>query len=81
MELLIFTTLVLAAGNILCGLAILGQLRQEPKAPPDPLPQRETAESAPAEGPRPLRLDEGIENLMAYQVKLGRGRTTGGEAE
>ena len=78
MEGLICMTLVLAAGNILCALAILQELRaahQAPQTPQTPPVQDQ------AEGPRTLRLDEGFENLMAYQVRLGRGRVTGGEAE
>lgn len=80
MEVLIFSTFALTAVNTLCGLVILRHLRQHPAAAPDAPPWTSDTPPQPSEEARPLRLDEGFENLMAYQVKLGRGRTTGGEA-
>lgn len=55
---------------------LLHQLRRPPKptAPAVPPP---SAESEPLREER-IPLDEGFENLMRYQVKLGRGQTTGG---
>ena len=32
-----------------------------------------------AEARRSRAMDEGFDNVMSYSVKLGRGRTTGGE--
>ena len=36
-------------------------------------------EAAEAEARRSQAMDEGFDNVMSYSVKLGRGRTTGGE--
>ena len=36
-------------------------------------------EAADAEARRSRAMDEGFDNVMSYSVKLGRGRTTGGE--
>ena len=36
-------------------------------------------EAAEAEARRSREMDEGFDNVMSYSVKLGRGRTTGGE--
>ena len=36
-------------------------------------------EAAEAEERRSREMDEGFDNLMGYTVKLGRGRSTGGE--
>ena len=36
-------------------------------------------EAAEAEARRSREMDEGVENLMRYSVKLGHGKTTGGE--
>lgn len=74
MEILMLAVLLMAGGNLLCALAVWRLVRQEREAPP-------VQEESAAEGPRSLRLDEGFENLMAYQVKLGRGQVTGGAAE
>ena len=36
-------------------------------------------EAAAAEPRRSRAMDEGFDNVMSYSVKLGRGKTTGGE--
>ena len=36
-------------------------------------------EAAEDEARRSLDMDEGFDNVMSYSVKLGRGKTTGGE--
>ena len=36
-------------------------------------------EAAEAEARRSQAMDEGFDNVMSYSVKLGRGKTTGGE--
>ena len=36
-------------------------------------------EAAEAEARRSRAMDEGFDNVMSYSVKLGRGKTTGGE--
>ena len=36
-------------------------------------------EAAEAEARRSRAMDEGFDNVMSYSVKLGHGRTTGGE--
>ena len=36
-------------------------------------------EAAEAEARRSREMDEGFDNVMGYTVKLGRGRSTGGE--
>ena len=36
-------------------------------------------EAAEAEARRSRAMDEGSDNVMSYSVKLGRGKTTGGE--
>ena len=77
---------VLAAASILsaaCSAAVLRRVtakdaekRQEAKC------EKAMEEQADQEDARrkEAEMAEGIENIMNYQVKLGRGRTTGGEA-
>ena len=36
-------------------------------------------DAAEAEARRSRAMDEGFDNVMSYSVKLGRGKTTGGE--
>ena len=45
----------------------------------DALVQEAMDEAAEAEARRSLEMDEGFDNVMGYTVKLGRGRSTGGE--
>jgi Tfp pilus assembly protein PilV len=45
----------------------------------DALVQEAMDEAAEAEARRSREMDEGFDNVMGYTVKLGRGRSTGGE--
>ncbi len=74
MELWMGLTLLTALCNLLCTAAVVGSQRKRETPAPAAEPEREDT-------PRALRLEEGFENLMAYQVRLGRGQVTGGEAD
>ena len=82
MELLLLGMFVCSALAAFCGLECLFILTRPAETPETDAPP--WADSPPEEDKkgeeRRLRMDEGFENLMAYQVNLGRGRTTGGEA-
>lgn len=76
MESVLFALLMVnactAAGVLwLCGHV---QARQQQDSQPAPAPEAMGEE---AQDQR-LPLDEGFENLMRYQVRLGHGRSTGG---
>ena len=45
----------------------------------DALVQEAMDEAAEAEARRSREMDEGFDNVMGYTVKIGRGRSTGGE--
>ena len=45
----------------------------------DDLVQEAMDEAAEAEARRSREMDEGFDNVMGYTVKIGRGRSTGGE--
>ena len=74
----ILLLLILGCSLVTAGISLSLYLRviRREEAPREPAreeaPERETRQ-----GPS---MDESFENLMRYQVKLGRGETTGGEA-
>ena len=74
-ELLLCLMLMFSGLTALSAFAIakaLKELREEKSAPAE-LPKEAQAEEGES-----LPLDRGFENLMRYQVQLGRGRETGG---
>ena len=72
-EFLLWGAFAMSALSLLCSAAALGR-RRDGDAPADP------EEPAPEEELRREReLNEGVENILSYSVRLGRGRTTGGE--
>ena len=79
MEFLLFGAFALSALSAVCGLCCLHKMDSLTGEETPPWEEGPSNRDQQAEE-RALRMDEGFENLMAYQVKLGRGATTGGEA-
>lgn len=81
MELVILVMCVCSCLSAVCGLGSLYILSHPAKQAEDIPPWEEGPQDRDTKPEtQSLRMDEGFENLMAYQVKLGRGRSTGGEA-
>lgn len=57
----------------------IGMTRGARERKADDRVQEAMDEAAEAEARRSRAMDEGFDNVMSYSVKLGRGRTTGGE--
>ena len=57
----------------------IGMTRGDRERKADDRVQEAMDEAAEAEARRSRAMDEGFDNVMSYSVKLGRGRTTGGE--
>ena len=65
---------------LLCLVLIFLRLtRSDRERKADDRVQEAMDEAAEAEARRSRAMDEGFDNVMSYSVKLGRGRTTGGE--
>ena len=79
-ELLLFVNIVvlLMLGAVNMTLYIrMTRSDREKKA--DDKVQEAMDDAAEAEARRSRAMDEGFDNVMSYSVKLGRGKTTGGE--
>lgn len=79
-ELLLFVNIVvlLMLGAVNMTLYIR-MTRSDRERKADDRVQEAMDEAAEAEARRSRAMDEGFDNVMSYSVKLGRGRTTGGE--
>ena len=79
-ELLLFVNIVvlLMLGAVNMTLYIR-MTRSDRERKADDRVQEAMDEAADAEARRSRAMDEGFDNVMSYSVKLGRGRTTGGE--
>ena len=79
-ELLLFVNIVvlLMLGVVNMTLYIR-MTRSDRERKADDRVQEAMDEAAEAEARRSRAMDEGFDNVMSYSVKLGRGRTTGGE--
>ena len=72
----IVVLLMLGAVNI---TLYIGMTRGDRERKADDRVQEAMDEAAEAEARRSRAMDEGFDNVMSYSVRLGRGRTTGGE--
>ena len=79
-ELLLFVNIVvlLMLGAVNMTLYIR-MTRSDRERKADDKVQEAMDEAAEAEARRSRAMDEGFDNVMSYSVKLGRGKTTGGE--
>ena len=79
-ELLLFVNIVvlLMLGAVNMTLYIR-MTRSDRERKADDRVQEAMDEAAEAEARRSRAMDEGFDNVMSYSVKLGRGKTTGGE--
>ena len=79
-ELLLFVNIVvlLMLGAVNMTLYIR-MTRSDRERKADDRVQEAMDEGAEAEARRRRAMDEGFDNVMSYSVKLGHGRTTGGE--
>ena len=79
-ELLLFVNIVvlLMLGAVNMTLYIR-MTRSDRERKADDRVQEAMDEAAEADARRSRAMDEGFDNVMSYSVKLGRGRTTGGE--
>ena len=79
-ELLLFVNIVvllmLGAVNV---TLYIGMTRGDRERTADDRVQEAMDEAAEAEAPQSRAMDEGFDNVMSYSVKLGHGKTTGGE--
>ena len=79
-ELLLFVNIVvlLMLGAVNMTLYIR-MTRSDRERKADDKVQEAMDDAAEAEARRSRAMDEGFDNVMSYSVKLGRGKTTGGE--
>ena len=64
----------------LLNLAVYSRIaRKEQERKAEDVVQAAMDEAAEEEARRSRSMNEGFENLMQYEVRLGRGKTTGGE--
>lgn len=72
----IVVLLILGAVNMTLYIRVT---RSDRERKADDKVQEAMDEAAEAEARRSRDMDEGFENVMCYSVKLGHGKTTGGE--
>ena len=79
-EFLLGALITLEIVILLCLVLIFLRLtRGDRERKADDRVQEAMDEAAEAEARRSRAMDEGFDNVMSYSVKLGRGKTTGGE--
>lgn len=79
-EFLLGVVIVLVIMLFLLNMAICARVtRGDRERRSDEKVQEAMDEAAEAEARRSREMDEGFDNVMGYTVKLGRGRSTGGE--
>ena len=79
-ELLLFVNIVVLLMLGAVNMTIyIRMTRSDRERKADDRVQEAMDEAAEAEARRSRAMDEGFDNVMSYSVKLGRGRTTGGE--
>ena len=79
-EFLLFLNIVILL--MLCAVNMtlyIRMTRRDRERKADDRVQEAMDEAAEAEARRSRAMDEGFDNVMSYSVKLGHGRTTGGE--
>ena len=80
MELLLCVNILMLFMLAILNMALYARVtRSDRERKADDKVQEAMDEAAEAEARRSRDMDEGFDNVMSYSVKLGRGKTTGGE--
>ena len=80
MELLLCVNILMLFMLAILNMALYVRVtRSDRERKADDKVQEAMDEAAEAEARRSRAMDEGFDNVMSYSVKLGHGRTTGGE--
>ena len=80
MELLLCVNILMLFMLAILNMALYARVtRSDRERKADDKVQEAMDEAAEAESRRSRAMDEGFDNVMSYSVKLGRGKTTGGE--
>ena len=80
MELLLCVNILMLFMLAILNMALYARLtRSDRERKADDKVQDAMDEAAEDEARRSRAMDEGFDNVMSYSVKLGRGKTTGGE--
>lgn len=78
-EFLLFVLIAMVMVTSILNMAVYSRiLRKEQERKAEDAVQ-EAMDEAAEEARRSRSMNEGFENLMQYEVRLGRGKTTGGE--
>ena len=79
-EFLLFVLIAMVMVTSLLNMVVYSRiLRKEQERKAEDAVQEAMDEAAEEEARRSRSMNEGFENLMQYEVSLGRGKTTGGE--
>ena len=80
MELLLCVNILMLFMLAILNMSLYARVtRSDRERKADDKVQEAMDEAAEAEARRSRAMDEGFDNVMSYSVKLGRGKTTGGE--
>ena len=80
MELLLCVNILMLFMLAILNMALYARMtRSDRERKADDKVQEAMDEAAEDEARRSRAMDEGFDNVMSYSVKLGRGKTTGGE--
>ena len=80
MELLLCVNILMLFMLAILNMALYARVtRSDRERKADDKVQEAMDDAAEAEAIRSRAMDEGFDNVMSYSVKLGRGKTTGGE--
>ena len=80
MELLLCVNILMLFMLAILNMALYARVtRSDRERKADDKVQEAMDEAAESEARRSRAMDEGFDNVMSYSVKLGRGKTTGGE--
>ena len=80
MELLLCVNILMLFMLAILNMALYARVtRSDRERKADDKVQEAMDDAAAAEARRSRAMDEGFDNVMSYSVKLGRGKTTGGE--
>lgn len=80
MELLLCLNILMLFMLAILNMALYARVtRSDRERKADDKVQEAMDEAAEDEARRSRAMDEGFDNVMSYSVKLGRGKTTGGE--
>ena len=80
MELLLCVNILMLFMLAILNMSLYARVtRSDRERKTDDKVQEAMDDAAEAEARRSRAMDEGFDNVMSYSVKLGRGKTTGGE--